>query len=339
MKPSQLGVKAVAVLAMIVFLVTTFAPMAWAGDNVILTFNTPTRLENMEVGLSWFTFDGKEMDYNYPSFELVAIDGVPWQDTVHAEAIKADFGFYTVDSSFHKHPELMEIVLDKRFNGRGFEVWELLEQGKTAPEVKEILLNRSPRTPKAYAFDCESISKNELDAKLQARYGEPVDAFGIRLSRSAIAKAEPPKSQPNETPIEELLPSEAPGELTVALFLDRMDYSVGKDGVWTKAKMNVAPLSEQGRTLVPLRGVLEQFGATVDWLPETRQITAHLGDKEVMLTLGSTTALVNGTAFVLDVPPKVIDGHTLIPLRFVSEQLGMSVKWDDASRSVTIKQK
>src|SRR5690606_24020725 len=141
--------------------------MAWAGDNVILTFNTPTRLENNEVGLSWFTFNGKEMDYNYPSFELVAIDGVPWQDTVHAEAIKADFGHYTVDSSFHKHPELLEIVLDKRFNGRGFEVWELLEQGKSASEVKEILLSRSPRTPKAYAFRGESISKNELDAKLQ----------------------------------------------------------------------------------------------------------------------------------------------------------------------------
>lgn len=331
MKPSQLGVKAVAVLAMIVFSVTTFAPMAWAGDNVILTFNTPTRLENMEVGLSWFTFDGKEMDYNYPSFELVAIDGVPWQDTSFAEDIKKDFGHYRDLSRFEKHPELLEIVLDKRFNGRGFEVWELLEQGKSASEVKEILLSRSPKTPKAYAFDCKPISKNELDTLLQSRYGVSVDAFGMRIS------GEPTVEPPKENGLPDL-PSEAPDGVAVVLYLDRTEYSVAADGTWEKARMDAAPVNDNGRTLVPLRGVLEQFGATVDWLPEDKQIETRLGDKEVTLTLGSIRALVNGKEAQLDIPPKVVDGHTLIPSRFVSEQLGMSVKWDGENRSITIRQ-
>jgi hypothetical protein len=59
-------------------------------------------------------------------------------------------------------------------------------------------------------------------------------------------------------------------------------------------------------------------------------------DKEVVLTLDSDDALVNGQVIKLDVPAMVVKGRTLIPLRFVSEQIGMKVKWDEKNKSITI---
>jgi hypothetical protein len=104
----------------------------------------------------------------------------------------------------------------------------------------------------------------------------------------------------------------------------------------TPLSTDVAPIIEQGRTLVPLRAIFEALGATVEWNGESQTVTALKGNLSVILQIGNTTAEANGKQVELEVPPQILNGRTLVPVRFVSESLGASVGWDDASRSVLI---
>ena len=96
------------------------------------------------------------------------------------------------------------------------------------------------------------------------------------------------------------------------------------------------PVIENGRTLVPMRGIFETLGASVEWEAETQSILASRSGTTVELEIGDNTAYVNGESVALSVPPKVINGRTVVPLRFVSESLGADVGWDSGSRTVRI---
>lgn len=99
---------------------------------------------------------------------------------------------------------------------------------------------------------------------------------------------------------------------------------------------DVPPNVIQGRVLVPLRGVFEQLGARVDYDARTQHIVAVRGEQTVELTLGSRQARVGGAPKLLDVPAFTIADRTMVPLRFISESLGASVQWVEASRVILI---
>ncbi|MBX3167499.1 MAG: copper amine oxidase N-terminal domain-containing protein [Candidatus Eremiobacteraeota bacterium] len=93
---------------------------------------------------------------------------------------------------------------------------------------------------------------------------------------------------------------------------------------------------QEGRVMVPLRGIFESLGADVLFDNATRTIKATKGDRVVELALGSREAMINGQLSYLDVPASSIGGRTLVPLRFVSEALGADVRWSPASRTVAL---
>lgn len=98
----------------------------------------------------------------------------------------------------------------------------------------------------------------------------------------------------------------------------------------------MGPVQKEGHTLVPLRGVLETLGAEVEWRPESQMIIASTASKSIRMHLGDMEAIVNGKTIPLDVPAQAFSGHTMVPLRFISEALGDDVRWDDVSRTVII---
>lgn len=100
--------------------------------------------------------------------------------------------------------------------------------------------------------------------------------------------------------------------------------------------LDTPPLVEQGRTLLPLRAVFESLGADVGWDTMQQKITAVKGDTTLILYIGNRNVLRNGETVILDVPPKIINNRTLVPLRFVGESLGANVNWDGFNRRVTI---
>jgi hypothetical protein len=105
--------------------------------------------------------------------------------------------------------------------------------------------------------------------------------------------------------------------------------------------IDVSPQVVQGRTLLPIKWVAEPLGASVVWSAAERKVTIVLGTATVELWIGRSTARVNGTTVAIDpqnsgVVPLIVSGRTMLPVRFVAEQLGARVDYDVTDRKVTI---
>lgn len=96
------------------------------------------------------------------------------------------------------------------------------------------------------------------------------------------------------------------------------------------------PVIREGRTLVPVRVVSEAMSASVYWLEKTKQIRIVEGGNEILLTIGSKEMKVGGVAKTMDVEPMIIGGSTYVPLRFISENLGAEIAWNNDTREITL---
>ena len=124
----------------------------------------------------------------------------------------------------------------------------------------------------------------------------------------------------------------ADGALTIWLQVNNTTARVGDQAVL----LDVPPQVVDGRTLVPLRFLGNALGATLTWEADTRHIRFELGTAQIDLWVGKDEALVGGRAVTMDVPPQIVDGRTLVPLRFLSENLGAGVVYNPADQSITI---
>lgn len=99
---------------------------------------------------------------------------------------------------------------------------------------------------------------------------------------------------------------------------------------------DVQPEIRNNRTMVPIRALAERLGATVEWVQESRQIVMTRAEHTVVMTLGQTTAVVDGVAMEMDVAPYATNGRTLIPARYMAEFFGQNVTWIPEERRVDI---
>ncbi|MCL2837627.1 MAG: stalk domain-containing protein [Oscillospiraceae bacterium] len=97
------------------------------------------------------------------------------------------------------------------------------------------------------------------------------------------------------------------------------------------------PVIVDGRTLVPLRAVMEALGFRVEWeqAPLNRATLTKPGFN-VTVTIGRDTMFVNGSNIPLDVPAQIMNDRTMVPLRAISEATGMRVEWDSKNRIADI---
>ncbi len=104
---------------------------------------------------------------------------------------------------------------------------------------------------------------------------------------------------------------------------------------------DVAPKIVNDRTMLPARFVAESLGAKVDW-DEEKQLVTIVGINEkneevtILITIDSDIALVNGEEVKLDSPAFIENDRTYTPLRFISENLGAKVDWNEEQQKVTI---
>lgn len=103
-----------------------------------------------------------------------------------------------------------------------------------------------------------------------------------------------------------------------------------------KVEFDVNPVIEGGRTLVPLRGVFEKLGANVDWNKNIQEVVIKDAFNEIEMILGKDKVMVNGEIMDIDVPTRMINSRTFAPLRFISENMGHEVRWDQNTHSVYI---
>jgi Copper amine oxidase N-terminal domain len=123
-------------------------------------------------------------------------------------------------------------------------------------------------------------------------------------------------------------------------WFDNLDYQksaelrVVLDG--KQLVFDVNPQVVNSRTLVPMRAIFEAFGLTVSWDENTNTVKGTSADTTILFTIGSNKAMVNDQERVLDVPASVIDNRTMIPLRFLSENMGYNVVWIGSSNLILI---
>ena len=97
-----------------------------------------------------------------------------------------------------------------------------------------------------------------------------------------------------------------------------------------------APVISNGRTLLPIRAVVEEMGGSVEWNAENKQTELKYADTEIVLTTDSKTALLNGAETAIDTAPVIINARTFLPIRFIAESFGFKVDWNSESKTITI---
>jgi len=98
------------------------------------------------------------------------------------------------------------------------------------------------------------------------------------------------------------------------------------------------PVIENSRTLVPMRAIFEALGADVEWNNDTQSVIADNNNgTRITLIIGSNDMLINNKSIIkLDVPAKIMNSRTMVPLRAVSEAFDCNVDWDSNKKLITI---
>ncbi len=141
--------------------------------------------------------------------------------------------------------------------------------------------------------------------------------------------------------------------ITIALVISLSFFSPwGEDQAYASSDVSVtldgeAVVFEKGygkpfidansRTLVPLRGVMETFGAMVTWNGEDSTAVVEKDRIMVQVPVGKSYILVNGTMIPNDTSAVIRDDRTYLPIRAVLEAFGAGVSWDETKRTVVVR--
>lgn len=103
-----------------------------------------------------------------------------------------------------------------------------------------------------------------------------------------------------------------------------------------EVNFDIPPVIKDGRTLIPVRGLMNSLGAELVWDEAAQTVTVTKDDKVVVLTLGSDKVLVDGQETTIDAPAQLMSNRTMVPLRFLAETFGKIVKYDEITGEIDI---
>ncbi|MBO8128909.1 MAG: hypothetical protein H0Z39_06890 [Peptococcaceae bacterium] len=200
---------------------------------------------------------------------------------------------------------------------------ETLEEVTGDEEVREALLGEANRLREEVRQQFREAKEKAWALKklgrVQARLGDRLAAEDTLIQAAALA----PEDKAVYGEINELYAGMEIPEMPVFIKGKKVDF-------------DVPPQVKNGRTLVPLRKFAESLGCTVDWDPVKKQVVFVQGTKKVVLGIREKTAAVNGRKVALDVPAQVLNGRTLVPLRFVGESLDAQVDYYNESSMIVV---
>ncbi|MFX4263727.1 stalk domain-containing protein [Pelotomaculum propionicicum] len=128
------------------------------------------------------------------------------------------------------------------------------------------------------------------------------------------------------------------GQVTLEFFIGQGAYNV--NGV--ASAMDVSPIIKESRTLLPIRFVTEAIGANIQWFDTEKKVLINQGATTIELWIGKNQARINGQSVLIDpdnasVMPLIVNGRTMMPLRFIAENLGCEVEWVPEFSQIKIK--
>ncbi len=223
-----------------------------------------------------------------------------------------DIDFGTLRKS---NPPLQKLEI----SNEGGENLELaLSSEHPALQLSETQLTIPPRVSKSIMF--------KLDLSLIQSYG----AFEGTLN---IESNDPEQAQVR-------IPFKGSYGVVIQLQIGQSKATVNSE----ELSLDVPPTIQNGRTLVPLRFIGEAFGATVAWESKTRAITLSLHPRTIRLWIDNPKAVIESAhpdeepvkEIILEIPPQIINGRTMVPIRFISEAFGAKVEWEAKTQTITI---
>lgn len=151
-----------------------------------------------------------------------------------------------------------------------------------------------------------------------------------------------PVVTPTPTPVVEHTPAPTPVPTAVPI-ANTMILTIGNpymfvNGVSTEIDpgRNTIPVIVNNRTLVPIRAIIENMGGKVDWDSKSSKAIINARGTNIEMTLNSNKIKVNNIEKEMDVAPQIINNRTMLPLRFVVEELNCKVEWEPNSRRIII---
>jgi len=121
---------------------------------------------------------------------------------------------------------------------------------------------------------------------------------------------------------------------SLKLWIGKKSMSVDCDSV----EIDAEPIIIQSTTFVSIRPIIEAVGGYIGWDAATKTVTVNLPPNSVSLSIGKSAANVNGKSVQINTNPNVVpviyNGRTMLPLRFIAENLGGEVGWDGAEKRI-----
>ena len=182
--------------------------------------------------------------------------------------------------------------------------------------------------------------KADWDTLLNEIKLEPIDLLPKEILPPVLkdpTKPEIPES--SKPPVPGTIKPNFGGNVDILINVGKTDYLVNQ----TSIKIDASPVNLNGRIMLPVKYIAEPLGATVNWNKDEQKVTITNDKVLLELWIGKNIAMVNGKSVMIDeknpdVKPVVIPpGRTMLPLRFIAEQLGCDVEWIAESNQVKIK--
>jgi len=192
--------------------------------------------------------------------------------------------------------------------------------GKTEPRVKVQLELLAPG----------NLAADPVITNADAEGNVKVDAAFRAFVGLNIMKVTVTDSAGNSSVTYRLFAYDRPHKAVLTIGSKQMDVNVDT------YELDVAPYIKNDYTMVPLRFVAEAFGAKVGWDDATKTVTIDFAGHSIKVAIGSTEAVVDGETVTMPLPAEIVNSRTMVPVRFISEAFGFTVKWDGVARTVTI---
>lgn len=182
------------------------------------------------------------------------------------------------------------------------------------------------------AANTTSYSDSGLDADTKYTYRVKAIGNGLIILDSDYSNEDSATTE--ETPQN----PQNPAQTVMRYYIGSLDYFVNDQA----QSMDTAPIIKDGRTLLPIRYVATPLGAAVDWNAAEQKVTITMNGKIIELWINGSTARVNGVNTPIDpnnpnVTPIIVPpGRTMLPLRFIAENLGCQVDWNQALQEVKV---
>lgn len=138
--------------------------------------------------------------------------------------------------------------------------------------------------------------------------------------------------------------------MTVFAFGINSSYAASRISIYIDGNylnMDEPPVIRDGRTLVPLKAIMNSIGCTVEWYSEDQSIMVYSSDGEkplLAMNINNSKAIIfydseySGdiaeAEVTIEAPPVIVGGRTMVPLRFIAETIGYEVEWDEQSKTV-----